>query len=96
MSDVIDQAVAALQRHLDGRVFAGSARFDITDEGSIILDQSGARASDEDADVVLTASEETFRQLIDGRLNPMSAFMSGKLSIEGDMGAAMKLSTVLG
>ena len=48
MSAVIDQAVTALNAKLDGG-FAGNAKFVIEDEGSILLDQSGARAGDGDA-----------------------------------------------
>ena len=32
---------------------------------------------------------------IDGKLDGMTAFMTGKLKIEGDMGVAMKLQTIL-
>ncbi|MEM6944726.1 MAG: SCP2 sterol-binding domain-containing protein [Pseudomonadota bacterium] len=34
---------------------------------------------------------DTFRDLFDGALDPTSAFMTGKIKIDGDMGAAMKL-----
>ena len=33
--------------------------------------------------------------LVGGKLDGMSAFMTGKLKIEGDMGVAMKLQTIL-
>jgi putative sterol carrier protein len=44
-----------------------------------------------DADVTITASEETFDRITAGELNPTTAYMSGKIKIKGDMGAAMKL-----
>ncbi len=44
-----------------------------------------------DADVTITASEETFDKLVSGEQNPTSAYMTGKLKVKGDMGAAMKL-----
>ncbi|MBD3677709.1 MAG: SCP2 sterol-binding domain-containing protein [Rhodobacteraceae bacterium] len=94
MSDVIDAAVAALADKLaDG--FAGSAKFVIEGEGSIVIDGSGVHAGDEDADVTLTADADTFKSLLDGELNPTAAFMSGKLSVDGDMGMAMQLGSVL-
>ena len=95
MSDVIGTAVAALNEKLAGDGFAGTAKFVMGDEGSIIVDESGARAGDDDADVTLTADVDTFQQIFDGDLNPTSAFMSGKLAIDGDMGAAMRLAQVL-
>ncbi len=45
----------------------------------------------EEADVVLTASEETFEKIVSGEQNATSAYMTGKLKVKGDMGAAMKL-----
>lgn len=95
MSDVINQAVDALNSKLDGG-FDGSAKFVLTDEGAIMLDSDGARAGDEDADVTLTASVDTFKGIIDGTENPTAAFMSGKLTVDGDMSAAMRLAGALG
>ena len=36
-------------------------------------------------------SAETFEKVVKGEQNPTAAYMSGKLKIKGDMGAAMKL-----
>ncbi len=94
MSDVIDAAVAALQAKMTGG-FDGVAKFVITDEGSVMIDGAGVRAGDDAADVTLTASAEVFRAILDGDLNPTMAFMTGKLSVDGDMGTAMKLGSVL-
>lgn len=95
MSDVIDAAVTALNEKLDGRGFDGIAKFVIEDEGAIMMDSDGARAEDAEADVTMTADTETFRAILDGSQNPTAAFMTGKLKIDGDMGAAMKLGSVL-
>lgn len=96
MSDVVTEAVAALNAKMDGAGFDGTAKFVIEDEGAIMIDESGARAGDDDAEVTLTASTETFKAILDGEQNPTAAFMTGKLSVDGDMGMAMKLSGVLG
>ncbi|WP_417722288.1 SCP2 sterol-binding domain-containing protein [Salipiger sp.] len=95
MSETIDAAVTALNEKLDGKGFDGVAKFRIEDEGAIIVDEGGARAGDDAADVTLSADLDTFRAMIDGDLNPTSAFMSGRLSVDGDMGAAMRLAAVL-
>ena len=95
MSEVIDAAVTALNAKLDGAGFDGTAKFVIEDEGTIMLDEGGARAADEEADVTMTADTDTFRAILDGDLNPTSAFMTGKLRIAGDMGAAMRLGSAL-
>jgi putative sterol carrier protein len=45
----------------------------------------------EDADVTISASQEIFERIVAGEQNPTSAYMTGKLKLKGDMGAAMKL-----
>jgi len=94
---VIDTAVAALNDKMGGAGFDGGvAKFVIEDEGSIIIDADGARAGDDDADVTMTASAETFQGILDGSQNPTTAFMTGKLSVDGNMGLAMSLAGVIG
>ncbi len=95
MSDVVTEAVAALNAKMGGDGFDGTAKFAIEDEGSIIIDANGARAGDDDADVTLTATTDVFKAILDGEMNPTTAFMTGKLTVDGDMGQAMKLSGVL-
>lgn len=95
MSNVIDEAVKALNEKMGGSGFDGTAKFVIEDEGAIIIDGDGARASDDDAEVTLTASTETFQAILEGEQNPTAAFMTGKLSVDGDMGKAMALAGVL-
>ncbi|MHA6262424.1 SCP2 sterol-binding domain-containing protein [Arenibacterium sp. CAU 1754] len=95
MSDILEQATAELNNKMNGVDFDGTAKFAIADVGSIMLDGNGARVGDEDADVTLNADADTFQSIFEGDLNPTSAFMSGKLSIDGDMGKAMQLAAVL-
>ncbi len=96
MSNVVAEAVAALNEKMNDGGFDGIAKFEIQDEGAIVIDSDGARAGDDDADVTLSADTETFKAILDGELNPTTAFMTGKLSVDGDMGMAMKLGAVLG
>ncbi len=95
MSELLEQAAAELNSKLSGGGFDGSAKFAIADLGAIVLDSDGARVADDDTDVTLSADADTFQAIIQGDLNPTSAFMSGKLSVDGDMGLAMKLASVL-
>ena len=44
-----------------------------------------------DADVTIRTSPETFSAIASGEQNPTTAYMTGKLKVEGDMGAALKL-----
>lgn len=95
MSDVVDQAVAALNARLGDGGFDGSLKFVISGEGAIMLDSAGARADDEDADCTLTADAETFEGILSGDIDATQAFMSGKLALDGDMSTAMKLGAAL-
>jgi putative sterol carrier protein len=56
------------------------------DDGSVKVSEGAA-----DADATISASEETFQKIAAGEQNATSAYMTGKLKIKGDMGAAMKL-----
>ncbi|WP_104019576.1 SCP2 sterol-binding domain-containing protein [Roseovarius nitratireducens] len=95
MSDVIEAAVKALNEKMGSDGFDGSAKFVIEGEGSIVMDSDGARAADDDTDVTLSADADTFESILAGDLDPTAAFMSGRLSVDGDMGMAMKLGSVL-
>ena len=93
MSKVVEAAVAALDAKAKG--FDGTAKFVIEDEGAVYIDANGARAADDETDVTLTASRETFEGLLSGDVNPTMAFMTGKLKVDGSMGTAMKLGALL-
>ena len=95
MSEVVTQAVAAMNEKLDGGGIDGTAQFNIEGEGSMVVDGDGAREGTADADVTFNADADTFREIFDGSLNPTTAFMSGRLTIDGDMGMAMKLAATL-
>jgi putative sterol carrier protein len=95
MSDKMEAAVAALNEKMADADFDGSAKFVIEGEGAIVVDADGARLSDEDTDVTLTADADTFESMLTGDMNPTAAFMSGKLTVDGDMGKAMQLGAAL-
>jgi putative sterol carrier protein len=64
---------------------AGTWKVDVTD-GKVSVTEGG-----DGADVTITASEETFQAIASGEQNPTTAYMTGKLKVNGDMGAALKL-----
>jgi putative sterol carrier protein len=64
---------------------AGTWKVDV-DDGTVKVTEGEG-----DADATISASEETFEQIASGDLNATTAYMTGKLKIKGDMGAAMKL-----
>jgi len=64
---------------------AGTWKVDV-DDGKVSVTEGA-----EDADAVISTSEETFEKIVAGEQNPTSAYMTGKLKVKGDMGAALKL-----
>ncbi|MED5531522.1 MAG: SCP2 sterol-binding domain-containing protein [Pseudomonadota bacterium] len=96
MTNIIDIAIKSLEEKLLGKNIDFSAKFEIENEGSILVDSSGIRVSSEEADCTLIASAETFQDIMSGETNPTSAFMNGSLKVEGSMGVAMQLGNILG
>lgn len=94
MSNVIEKAVAALSAKFTSG-FDGIAKFVVTDEGSIMVDGTGVRAGDEEADVTLTASAEVFEAILSGEMGATGAYMTGKLKIDGSLPMAMQLGSAL-
>lgn len=71
-------------------------RFDIDGAGSWMVAVADGKVSvtedgEGEPDCTISTSEETFQKMISGEQNPTTAYMTGKLKIAGDMGAAMKL-----
>jgi len=60
------------------------------DDGKVDVTEGEA-----DADARFGMSEETFRKLVDGRQNPATAVLTGKIKLKGDMAAATKLQSLL-
>lgn len=74
---------------------SGTYAFDVEGVGqwTVAIDDGALTVSDGlgDADCTIRASEKTLTKIVNGEGNPTTAFMMGKLKIDGDMGAAMKL-----
>lgn len=94
MSDVLSEFQSYLDVKAKGQI-QGSAKLDIAGEGCVMLSETGAQIGDSDADVTLKASAETFRAILSGDQNPVTAFMSGKLKVDGNTQRALKVSSIL-
>ena len=74
-------------------------KFDFGDEGSVILDASQVpnivSPEGADPDCTMVISVEDFMAMAEGSLDGVSAFMTGRLKVSGDMGIAMKLGALL-
>jgi len=84
----------ALAAGLDAKV-----KLDFGDDGIVFVDatQTPPAVSDEDgeADLTLVTSIDTFKGILEGTQDPNIAFMMGKLKVQGSMGLAMKLNSIL-
>ncbi len=66
-------------------------------EGAVMLDGAAQQVTEDDgaADTTIRVSWADWQQLAGGQLDGMTAFMLGKLKVEGDMSNAMQLQGVL-
>lgn len=89
------EMVAALQEKsawLPGK----RVKIDYGSEGVVLLDGAANQVSEEDgpADTTIKVNWADWNDLADGKLDGMTAFMQGKLKVEGDMSNAMQLQGV--
>ena len=98
MSETVQDFFQNLPTRADAAKTAGMTNsyvFDIEGEGQWFVDvKDGTLSVSEgggDADATISTSAETFEKIMAGEQNPTTAYMTGKLKIKGDMGAAMKL-----
>lgn len=73
-------------------------KFDLGGDGVVFIDAASnpntVSNDDGEADCTIIISLDDFKTLLAGDLDPTTAFMMGKLKVEGDMAIAMKLSSV--
>jgi len=76
-----------------GSGFSNTVKFDFGSVGKLFIDGAANKVSNEDgsADATISVDFEDFQNLAAGKLDPMMAYMSGKLKVVGDMAVAMKL-----
>ena len=89
---------AALPEKADPAKTAGMHNtyvFDVEDVGqwTVAVDDGTVTVNEgvSEADCTISASEETLVKIAKGEANATTAYMTGKLKIQGDMGAALKL-----
>ena len=74
-------------------------KFVLDDGGVVFIDatETPPALSNEDAeaDCTIRLSAERLAQLIDGRLSPTLAYTLGQIKVEGSLGVAMKLASLL-
>ena len=88
-ADVKDKGFLAVQINITG-----------DDGGVFYVEAKDGRLSVEpyeynDRNCAITIGMDDFNKLIEGKLDPVKAFFSGKLKVDGDVGKALEFSKLL-
>ena len=98
VKEVFDNLCSRFQAEKAGTESA-MFRFDLSGDGGgeywAHIDKgtcnAGAGAPPSPADITVLATGDDFVKLVNGELQPMMAFMQGKLKVQGNMGIALKM-----
>lgn len=75
-----------------------SLKFDCGDAGVVVIDgATGTNTvdnTDRDTDCTIACSVDTLADMLSGELSPTTAFMTGRITLSGDMGVALKLQSI--
>jgi putative sterol carrier protein len=86
------------QRVGDDAGLGATVKFDFGDAGLVYLDGKSVPNSvsneDVEADCTIRMSMDDFISMSKGEIDPTTAFMMGKLKVDGDMTIALKLQKV--
>ena len=96
----LDRATAQIEAQLPQLAALGyKVKFAIEDQGVILVDATTVPATlshdDGEADCTIRLTEERLEKLIDGRLSPTLAYTLGQIKVDGSLGVAMKLASLL-
>lgn len=91
----MDEIAERIGRKLSEAPFQGSLKFDCGDEGVIVLADGTATTTDRETDCTLKISRDNLVKLLTGKLNPMTAMVTGKLKLSGDPAVAMRLAKLI-
>jgi putative sterol carrier protein len=93
----LDSTTARVTKLAENASPIGSViKFNLKDDQGVILLNGAGEANtvtneDLPADCTVSVSVEDINALMSGDLNPMMAFMTGKIKVDGDISVAMKL-----
>lgn len=95
----LEAIIATLQSKVKAAGLTRKVKLDLGDDGTLLIDGSANPPtvvnSDGAADVTLSLTLADLEEILSGGLNPQMAFMTGRLSVDGDMALAMQLGAAL-
>jgi putative sterol carrier protein len=96
LEDLTDQ-VKAQAPHLASLGY--KVKFDIEDEGVILVDGTAdpvdVSTDNAEADCTISLTAGNFEKLMTGDLSPTLAYTFGQIKVDGSLGVAMKLASLL-
>lgn len=99
MADLAQVTERIRQAVGDNSGLGKTVKLDFGGDGKIYIDGASAPNAvtneDKPADAVVQISWDDFLALSQGQLDPMMAFMQGKMKIQGDMMLAQRLAPLL-
>ena len=95
----MSEALDFVKQNAEGKdlsVLPGSIKW-VVDSQIVFMNPDNVEITDDDAEAActITTDMETFKGMYDKSVSPQAAFMTGKLKVEGDMGIALKLQSVI-
>lgn len=90
-----DEIPADMRAKVAASDFDKVMKFDCGDDGVVVINKREVTRQDMPADCTITISRKNLEKLVRGDLNPMTAFLTGKIKVEGDLSVAMQLQTLL-
>ncbi|MEW9835234.1 SCP2 sterol-binding domain-containing protein [Mesorhizobium marinum] len=92
----VQQIADQIKARVESSGFERSVKFDTGADGVIVIDGATISTADQETDCTIKLSLGDLEDMIAGDLSPTTAFMTGKLKVEGDMSVAMALSQLIG
>lgn len=99
------EMLSSLKQKVESSKLDGNAVYQFTltgDNGGsfhvVVSDGKGEvkEGTADSADLTVLVSDKDFDKLVAGKLNPVMAYMTGKIKVQGDLSLAMKLQGFLG
>ncbi|MEL6793533.1 MAG: SCP2 sterol-binding domain-containing protein [Pseudomonadota bacterium] len=95
MSDTQDDIPEKMRERVAASDFDKVMKFDCGDDGVLVINKREVTREDMEADCTIKISRKNLEKLLKGDLNPMTAFLTGKIKVDGDPAVAMQLQTLL-
>ncbi len=94
MSEKLQKLIDEMEPRLPPLELDAPIRLDITDHGSIRIENNTATISDIDASCIISASYETLKGVLEHKIYPATAMTMGRIKVKGEFGQAIKFSYI--